>query len=77
MEIILLVIILIQFIFLIYTDVQNRCEREALELKLMSKGLSDYISSTEEDVPSAKEEESPYIDVEDASVEQILAAKDK
>jgi hypothetical protein len=80
MEIVLIVIIVVQFIFLVYSDIQNRIEREKLELKLISGGLSDYVSSTTKDVedkPAAKEEEDPYLDMTEASVSQILASKDK
>jgi hypothetical protein len=77
METILSIFIAVQFIFIVYSDIQNRVEREKLELKLISKGLSDYISSTEEEEESKKEEEDPYIDVMEANIDQILVSEDK
>lgn len=77
MEVILLVIIVIQFVYKVYSDIQNRSERELLQLKLMSKDLDDYVSSTEETEDGPVEEPDPYIDMSDANVEQILRAKER
>lgn len=77
-EFILLAVILLQFIYIIYSDIQNRKEREALEVKIMCKDLDDYKSATE-DTPkdSPKDEEDPYIPIEEAGIERIIKAKDK
>jgi len=76
MELILLAVILFQFILVIYMDSQNRAERERLQLKLMSKDLGDYVSSTEEAADSPKEEPDPYMNAYDVSVDRIVNAKE-
>ena len=44
----------------------------------MSRDLGDYKSFMEEVVEeSQKEEESPYIPMEEASIEQVLKSKEK
>ena len=73
---ILLAIIVLQFAFMVYSDVQNRKERERLQLKLMSKSLGEYVASTEE-VEDSVQEKDPYIDVDAMNVDQILKAKEK
>ena len=77
MEVILLIIIVLQFALFVYLDFQNRAEREKLQLKLMSKDLADYVSSTEEYEDTPEEEPDPYVDVSEVSVEQILKAKER
>jgi hypothetical protein len=74
----LLGIIFLQFAYIVYSDFQNRKERESLELKVMSKSLDDYKSALE-DTPeeSKKEEPDPYISMEEAGIEQVLKAKEK
>ena len=73
-----LIVIGFQFAYIIYLDIQNRKEREMLEMKLMSRDLGDYKSLMEEVVEeSQKEEESPYIPMEEASIEQVLKSKEK
>lgn len=72
MELILLAVIFFQFVFMIYSDIQNRGERERLQLKLMSKDLGDYISSTEESEDSPAEEPDPYVDANEVSVDKII-----
>lgn len=79
MEFILLIIILIQFGYIIYKDILFRDEREKLQLKLMSKDLTEYTSVVEEPkkpkAPVKKPDE--YIDIEDVSVDRIIKAKEK
>ena len=73
---ILLVVIAFQFIYMIYSDIQNRKERELLQLKLMSKDLDDYKSAVENtDVDSVKEED-PYVSMDEVGVEQLLKTKE-
>lgn len=78
MEIFLIVVICLQFAYLVYSDFQNRAERERLQLKLMSKDLTEYKSATE-DAPkdSPKEEDDPYVTMEEAGIERLLKAKEK
>jgi len=77
MEIILFAIIILQLALMIYLDIQNRAERERLQLKLMSDSLSDYVSSTKEAEDSPKQEEDPYVDMSEVSVDDIVGAKEK
>ena len=75
--IVLLVVILLQFAYLIYSDTQNRRERERLQLKLMSRDLEDYKSFTEESPEdSPVDEEDPYLSLEEAGVERVVNAKE-
>lgn len=78
MEYILLSVIVLQFGYLIYSDLQNRRERELLQLKLMSDNLQDYKSALE-DTPkdSPKDEEDPYISMDEANIEQVVRAKER
>lgn len=73
----LFVVVVLQFIYIVYSDISNRKERESLELKVMSKDLGDYKSATE-DTPkdSPKDEEDPYISLEEAGVERVVKAKE-
>jgi len=74
----LLGIIFLQFAYIVYSDIQNRKERESLELKFMSKNLEDYKFAVE-DTPeeSKKEDPDPYISMDEAGIEQVLKAKEK
>ena len=70
------VVIVLQFLYLVYNDYQNRKEREGLELKLMSKDVTEYKNSTEKiEENTEKEEEDPYLTMEEAGVEGVLRAK--
>lgn len=71
MELILLVVILLQFGYLVYSDIQNRRERKFLQMNL--NDFTDF-----DDIPedSPKEEEDPFISIEEAGVDKIVEAKD-
>lgn len=77
-ELTLFAVVVLQFAYIVYSDIQNRRERELLQLKLMSANLQDYKSALE-DTPkdSPKDEEDPYISMEEANIEQIVRAKEK
>jgi hypothetical protein len=78
MEILLFIVVVLQVALFVYSDYQNRAERERLQLKLMSRDLGDYVSATDGgDEDGAKDLPDPYIDVDDANVEQILHAREK
>jgi hypothetical protein len=77
MDILLFIVIVLQTAFLVYSDIQNRKERERLQLKLMAKDLNEYVSATEEAETPTEEEEDPYIEPNEATFEQILNAKEK
>ena len=71
-----LTIIVLLIAYSIIKDVLFYKEREKLQRKLMSKDLPEYLSSIEPEPENTKQEESPFIPVEDATVEQILKAED-
>ena len=77
MDIFLLIVILLQFGFIVYSDIQNRKERDLLQVKLMSKDLDDYKSYKEETPQATPEGDDPYIDIEEAGVEKIVKSKEK
>ena len=78
MNSILLVVIVLQFSYMVFSDIQNRKEREMLQLKLMSKDLSDYKSNTDgTPEESSKQEENPYVSMDEVSIEQLLKTKEK
>ena len=72
MEIILFSIIVLQFGYLVFSDVQNRKERKFIQMNL--EDFTDF-EDTPEDSP--KEEEDPYLPIEEAGIERIIKAKDK
>ena len=75
MNIILFAVIVLQFSFMVYTDIKNREERESLQLKLMSDSLTEYkdvINDRAEDSP--KDDPDPYVSMEEAGVEKIVKA---
>lgn len=71
-----LVIIILLILYSVYKDIINRAERRELQLMLMSKDATEFANLNEvvEDTP---QEENPYIDVSEATIEQIVKAKDK
>ena len=77
MDIILYIIIGFQFAYILYKDVSFAKERERLQLKLMSKDIFEYKGAVENKVEEGKSVEDPYIAPEEASLEQILKAKEK
>ena len=72
-----LIIIGLQFFYIIYSDIQNRKERESWALKVMSRDVDEYKSVTE-DTPedSPKKEEDPYIPIEEVGADRIVGAKE-
>ena len=78
MEFLLFVVIFLQLVYLVYSDIQNRKERADLQLKIMAKDLSDYKSATEETPePAPSVDEDPYMTIEEAGVERVVRAKEK
>jgi hypothetical protein len=75
MEIFLFIVIVLQFGYIVFKDVQNSREREQLELKLMSKSVTEYkeaIESLVEDSP--KPEHPTHLPIEDVSYDKIMKA---
>ena len=73
MEIILLVVIVLQFGYLVYSDIQNRAERRLLQVEL---GMVE-LPNPEENPDSSPDEEDPYLSMDEVDIEQIVKAKDK
>jgi len=74
MEIIVIVLLII---YAAVKDVLFYKEREKLQLKLMSKDVKEYISSTEPPPKDTKQQEDPFIPIEEATIDQILKAEDR
>ena len=75
-EIILLLVIILQFGYIIYRDIAERKDREKLELKLMSRNLDDYKMAVEPEPEPAESKPDPYKPVEDVDTEKLLMAED-
>ena len=79
MEIIIvsIVVIILQFSFIVYQDISNRRERERLQLKLMSKDVAEYKTAVEPTPKNTPTEKKPsYVDPMEVDPEKILTAKD-
>lgn len=72
----LLLIIAAQMIYIVYTDRENRAERERMQLKIMSKDVTEYkeaIAPPDHDTP---EQTDAYLPLEDVDIERLAQAKD-
>jgi len=81
MEVILLfAVVLLQFGYIVYKDQSFRKDRERMELKILCKDMGEYKALVEDDVKesgkSATPKEDEVIDIYDATVEQILKARE-
>jgi hypothetical protein len=78
MEIILLIIVVLQFAYILFKDMSFGDEREKMLLKLMSRDLTEYQLAVE---PEAKDTPEPIVDervpLEEVSAEELLKAIDK
>ena len=77
MTAVLFLVIFVQFVLIVYFDYQNRTEREKILMMSMSEGLKDYVATVEGEDESAVQEEDPYLEMDEVSVEQLLKAKEK
>ena len=79
MEIILLIVIALQFSYMVYKDILFSKEREQLQLKLMSKDISEYKYATETPKEEKKVERQPdeYLPIEDIPIDRIVNAEVK
>lgn len=76
MTYLLFVVILMQFGYQIYSDLQNRKERDILTQKLMAKDLIDYKVASEKTEDGVSEvDENEYQSLEEAGVDGVLKAK--
>jgi len=78
-EIILILglVIILQFIYIIYKDRAERAERENLQLKLISKDVSEYQKAVEKVPEDTVQNEEPYVPLEDVEVDKLIRAEDK
>ena len=74
MEFVLLVIIALQFGYIVYKDILSLKEREQLQLKLMSNSVDDYVRATGPVEEVEKIEPDMRMPIEEASAEQIAKA---
>ena len=72
MNILLFAVIVLLFAYIVYSDIQNRAERKFLQMNI--EDFTDF-NDTPEDSP--KDEEDPYITMEEAGIEQIIKAKER
>lgn len=72
MNILLFAVIVLLLAYIVYSDIQNRRERKFLQMNL--NDFTDF-NDTPEDSP--KDEEDPYITMEEAGIEQIIKAKER
>ena len=77
-ELILLVVIIMEGIFIVYQDQAARKERESFHLKIMSKDVIEYRNVSEKQEPSkAKvEEQTLYLDPDEVDPRVLLGADD-
>ena len=73
---ILIIIILLEFAYIIYKDEMSKRERKDLQLKLMSKDVEEYKKVSEPTPKPAKQEIDPYIPIEDVQTEKLMKAGD-
>lgn len=76
-EIILGLVILLQFAYIIYKDRAERNERKDLQLKLMSKDVVEYKQATEPAPKDTVEKVDPYVNIEDVDLNKLISADDK
>ena len=78
MEYILLLIIILQFAYIVYKDRTFDIERERMQLKIMSNSTREYKDAVEDTVEEAVEEEEQFLfPAEDVPVEEMLKAVDR
>jgi hypothetical protein len=78
MEYILLLIIILQFAYIVYKDRTFDIERERMQLKIMSNSTREYKDAVEDTVEEPVEEEEQFLfPAEDVPVEEMLKAVDR
>ncbi len=76
MDYLFLIVVILQFIFIVYQHWSYQKEREKLQLKLMSRNVEEYKEATEPPAKPMKEKENPYKSLEDVPIEKQLEAED-
>lgn len=72
----LVIVAIVEFVYIVYQDLLNRKERDRLQMKLMSKDLSEYQAVAEKPKDTPEPEPSPYISIDDVDVKKLLTAND-
>ena len=72
----LIVVAIVEFAYIVYQDFLNRREREKLQMKLISKDVTEYKEATEPPPKPAKSEENPYKPMEEVDTEKLMKAND-
>jgi len=74
----LFLIILLLLSYIVYESVASRKEREKLQLKLMSKDVTEYTGVTEKEpeLPDLTEKKEEFLEPEDVSTDKLLKAND-
>jgi len=76
-EYILGFVVILQFIYIIYKDREERAEREKLQMKLMSKDVEEYKRAVDPAPKDAEEKKSPYVDLDDVPIDKLMRAEDR
>jgi len=72
MNLILFAIIVLQFGYIVFSDIQNRKERKFIQMN-----LEDFVDFEDTPEESIEEEDDPYLPIEEVGIERIIKAKDK
>jgi len=72
----LLVVIVCQFGYILYTDRENRRERERMRILIKSDNLNDYTDAISTPDPETPETRDEYLDVDEVDTETLLKAED-
>lgn len=72
----LLVVIGVQFGYIVYTDRENRKEREKMHLKIMSKDVTEYKEAISPPDPDTPEQRDDYLELDEVDPEKLANAED-
>ena len=72
----IIVVAIVEFVYIVYQDFTNRKEREKLQIKLMSKDITEYKEAIEPKPKPTKSEESPYKPMEEINTDKLMSADD-
>lgn len=72
-----IIVILLQFAYIVFKDWSFNQEREKMQLKIMSKDVNEYKEAVEpEPKPVKREKRDEYLDVTEVPMEKLLKAED-
>lgn len=77
MDLLALIVIILQFAYIVFQHWTYQKEREKLELKLMSRNIEEYKDAVEPPAKDMPEKESPYKPLEEVPLDKQLEAKDR